>query len=87
MTMFAPHFASWIDASLPMPLFPPVIRTHFPVRSILGIVNRVELQPLRDWIWQNNQDGCAHGEPTFLSAQKLALMLLIVSRKDNYEDL
>lgn len=66
ITMLAPQEANRNAASRPIPLLPPVIKIHFPVKSTSGIPISEALQPRRDCVWHQMKDGCLQGEALFL---------------------
>lgn len=78
MITLAPQDANRSDASRPMPLLPPVIRIHFPVKSKSGTSSFLELQQRRAWILHQMEEGCLHGEPLFLLPKKMSLMLMAI---------
>ena len=60
-TIFAPHDAKRSAASLPMPLFPPVMTTHLPRRSASGSVMRLPSSPLAPCQRRQSREGLGGG--------------------------
>ena len=73
-TILAPHDANRKAASLPMPLFPPVITIHLPRRSASGSVMWLPSSPRAPC--QRRQGIEAFGSRMFLAAAILYILLL-----------